>query len=196
MRSIEIPADRAREPAQRLPPISAPSGRDRDRRIDRLPLRRQRRWSESNPRLASSAAPASCRSRTRRTPPARWPAPSPMRRCCWARYRRRIRQIERRPRRAESQRAITRHPKSRWAKGARIGIARKRYFGYSPATDALIDSAIAQMKAQGAMIIDPADIATAARLDDCEFEILALRVQGRPEHVSRLAWDHLSRSIR
>ena len=57
-------------------------------------------------------------------------------------------------------------------KGARIGIARKRYFGYSPATDALIDSAIANMKAQGATIVDPADIATAARLDDCEFEIL------------------------
>lgn len=57
-------------------------------------------------------------------------------------------------------------------KGARIGIARKRYFGYSPATDALIETAIANMKAQGATIVDPADIATAARLDDCEFQIL------------------------
>ena len=57
-------------------------------------------------------------------------------------------------------------------KGARIGIARKRYFGYSPATDRLIDAAIADMKAQGAVIVDPADIPTASRLDDCEFEIL------------------------
>jgi amidase len=57
-------------------------------------------------------------------------------------------------------------------KGARIGIARKRYFGYSPMTDKLIDRAIADMKAKGATIIDPADIPTAARLDDCEFEIL------------------------
>jgi amidase len=57
-------------------------------------------------------------------------------------------------------------------KGARIGIARKRYFGYSPMTDKMIDLAIADMKAQGATIIDPADIPTAARLDDCEFEIL------------------------
>jgi amidase len=57
-------------------------------------------------------------------------------------------------------------------KGARIGIARKRYFGYSAATDALIEAAIAEMKAQGATIVDPADIATAARLDDCEFQIL------------------------
>jgi amidase len=57
-------------------------------------------------------------------------------------------------------------------KGARIGVARKRYFGYSPMTDKLIEQAIADMTAQGATIIDPADIPTAARLDDCEFEIL------------------------
>jgi amidase len=57
-------------------------------------------------------------------------------------------------------------------KGSRIGVARTRYFGYSPATDKLIDQAIADMKAQGATIIDPANIPTAARLDDCEFEIL------------------------
>jgi len=57
-------------------------------------------------------------------------------------------------------------------KGARIGVARKRYFGYSQATDKVIDAAIAALKAQGATVIDPADIPTAARLDDCEFEVL------------------------
>jgi amidase len=57
-------------------------------------------------------------------------------------------------------------------KGARIGVARKRYFGYSPATDAVVNAAIAAMKAQGATIVDPADIPTAARLDECELEIL------------------------
>jgi amidase len=57
-------------------------------------------------------------------------------------------------------------------KGARIGVARKRFFGYSPATDRVIDAAIADMKAQGAVIVDPADIPTAAKLDDCELEIL------------------------
>ncbi len=56
--------------------------------------------------------------------------------------------------------------------GARIGVARTRYFGYSPVADKLIDAAIAQMKAQGATIVDPADIPTAARLDDCELEVL------------------------
>jgi amidase len=62
--------------------------------------------------------------------------------------------------------------KAEGLKGARIGVARKRYFGYSPATDKLIDTAIADLKAQGAVIVDPADIPTAARLDDCEFQIL------------------------
>ena len=57
-------------------------------------------------------------------------------------------------------------------KGMRLGVARKRYFGYSPATDALVNAAIADMKAQGAVIVDPADIPTAGQLDDCEFEIL------------------------
>jgi amidase len=57
-------------------------------------------------------------------------------------------------------------------KGARIGVARKRYFGYSPPTDRLIDAAIADMKKLGAVVIDPADIATAGQLDECELEVL------------------------
>ena len=57
-------------------------------------------------------------------------------------------------------------------KGARIGVARKKYTGYSPATDQLLEAAIATLKAQGAVIVDPADIPTASQLDDCEFEIL------------------------
>jgi amidase len=57
-------------------------------------------------------------------------------------------------------------------RGARIGVARKRYFGYSPVTDRLMDAAIADLKARGAVIVDPADIATAGQFEDCEFEIL------------------------
>ena len=56
--------------------------------------------------------------------------------------------------------------------GARIGVARAQYFGYSAATDAAIEAAIALMKAQGATIVDPADIPTAARLDACELDVL------------------------
>lgn len=57
-------------------------------------------------------------------------------------------------------------------RGARIGVARKRYMGYSPATDALMEQAIDRMKRQGATIVDPADIATAGKFDDSEFEVL------------------------
>jgi amidase len=57
-------------------------------------------------------------------------------------------------------------------KGARIGVARKRYFGYSPAADRVIDAAIAEMKARGATILDPADIPTASTIEDCELDIL------------------------
>jgi amidase len=57
-------------------------------------------------------------------------------------------------------------------RGARIGVARMRYFGYHPATDALVDRAIADMKAQGAAIVDPADIATAEKLEACELPVL------------------------
>ncbi|MBA2259268.1 MAG: amidase [Acidobacteria bacterium] len=57
-------------------------------------------------------------------------------------------------------------------KGARIGVPRARFFGYSPSADRLANAAIATLKAQGAVIVDPADIPTAARLDECEFDIL------------------------
>src|SRR4029079_13299242 len=57
-------------------------------------------------------------------------------------------------------------------KGARIGVARKQYFGYSDPADALVNRAIADMKAAGAVIVDPADIPTASKMDACENEIL------------------------
>jgi amidase len=57
-------------------------------------------------------------------------------------------------------------------KGARIGVARKQYFGYSDVTDRLVDQAIADMKAAGAVIVDPANIPTASKMDACENEVL------------------------
>jgi amidase len=57
-------------------------------------------------------------------------------------------------------------------KGARIGVARKQYFGYSDAADTIVSKAIADMKAAGAVIVDPADIPTAAKMDTCEMDIL------------------------
>jgi amidase len=52
-------------------------------------------------------------------------------------------------------------------KGARIGVARK-YFGFSDLVDALMEKALAVIKAQGATLIDPADIATLGKFDETE----------------------------
>lgn len=57
-------------------------------------------------------------------------------------------------------------------KGARLGIAREKFFGYSDITDKLINDAIAVMKDRGAIIVDPANIPTAGKFDDTEFEVL------------------------
>ena len=57
-------------------------------------------------------------------------------------------------------------------RGARIGVARKRFTGYSPETDKLFADALDLMKRQGATIIDPADIATAGQTDDSETNVL------------------------
>ncbi|MFN2637217.1 MAG: amidase [Gemmatimonadaceae bacterium] len=57
-------------------------------------------------------------------------------------------------------------------RGARIGVARNKFFGYSDVTDALVNDAIEVMKQQGAVIVDPADIPTAGKFDDSEFDVL------------------------
>jgi amidase len=57
-------------------------------------------------------------------------------------------------------------------RGARIGVARDKFFGYSDHVDKLINAAIDEMKRMGAVIVDPADIPTAGKFDDSEFEVL------------------------
>jgi amidase len=57
-------------------------------------------------------------------------------------------------------------------RGARLGIVRNRLWGYSPAMDRIADAAIADMKKQGAVIVDPANIPTLGQFDDSEFDVL------------------------
>jgi amidase len=57
-------------------------------------------------------------------------------------------------------------------KGARLGVCRSHFMGYSAATDGLMEAAIDVMKRAGAVIIDPADITTAGQTDDSEFAVL------------------------
>src|SRR5256885_9232777 len=65
-------------------------------------------------------------------------------------------------------------------KGARLGVCRSRFMGYSPATDALMEGAIDALKRMGAVIVDPADITTAGQFDDSEFAVRS------EEHTSEL----------
>jgi amidase len=58
-------------------------------------------------------------------------------------------------------------------RGARIGVARDKFFGFSEETDRVIEAAVAEMKRRGAEIVDPADIPTAGKFDDSEAEVLS-----------------------
>ena len=57
-------------------------------------------------------------------------------------------------------------------KGARLGVVRNRLFGGNAAADQIAETAIAAMKAQGATIVDPANIPTLGKFDDSEFDVL------------------------
>ena len=57
-------------------------------------------------------------------------------------------------------------------RGARIGVVRNRLFGGNVAADRLADAAIAEMKKQGAVIVDPANMPTLGKFDDSELDIL------------------------
>src|SRR5204863_2333945 len=56
--------------------------------------------------------------------------------------------------------------------GARIGVVRNRLFGYSATADALAEAAIADLKREGAVVIDPAPIPTLGKFDDSELDVL------------------------
>lgn len=57
-------------------------------------------------------------------------------------------------------------------RGARIGVARAKLFGYSEVTDRIANIAIERMKELGAIIVDPADIPNLGEYDASEFEVL------------------------
>jgi amidase len=57
-------------------------------------------------------------------------------------------------------------------KGSRIGVPRKGLFGYSAQADTLAEAAIAELKRLGAVVVDPADIATVGKLEKSEIEVL------------------------
>ncbi len=72
-------------------------------------------------------------------------------------------------------------------KGARIGVARQVYFGYSPEADRIIEEAIQVMRDLGAEIIDPADIPTAREIATFEAELEVLLYEFRHDIDAYLA---------
>ncbi|MBA3657532.1 MAG: amidase [Gemmatimonadaceae bacterium] len=57
-------------------------------------------------------------------------------------------------------------------RGMRIGVPREKLFGYNVKTDALANAAINVLRGLGAVIVDPANIPTAGKVDDDEYEVL------------------------
>jgi amidase len=57
-------------------------------------------------------------------------------------------------------------------RGARIGVARAKLFGYSDVTDRIANAAIDRMKLLGAVIVDPADIPNVGAYDATELDVL------------------------
>ncbi|GBD16036.1 Glutamyl-tRNA(Gln) amidotransferase subunit A [bacterium HR26] len=72
-------------------------------------------------------------------------------------------------------------------RGARIGVARQVYFGYSPEADRIIEEAIQVMRDLGAEIIDPADIPTAREIATFEAELEVLLYEFRHDIDAYLA---------
>lgn len=57
-------------------------------------------------------------------------------------------------------------------RGARIGVPREVYFGYSSHADEITEQAIDVLRKAGATVVDPADIPTARQLEDTETSIV------------------------
>jgi amidase len=57
-------------------------------------------------------------------------------------------------------------------RGARIGVPRKRVWGYSAEADRLCEAALDVLQRAGATLVDPTDIPHIGEYDDTEFEVL------------------------
>ncbi len=81
-------------------------------------------------------------------------------------------------------------------RGARIGVARK-YFGFNDAVDDLMKIVLEEMKRQGAVLVDPADLESHGKFDDTELQVLlhelktdlAAYLAGRPDAPARSLKD-------
>ena len=62
-------------------------------------------------------------------------------------------------------------------RGARIGVAREKFFGYNDATDRVTESALDALRQAGAIVVDPANIPHAGTYDSAELEVLLFELK-------------------
>ncbi len=72
-------------------------------------------------------------------------------------------------------------------RGARIGVARELYFGYSEKADAIAEAALDAMRALGAELIDPANLPTAKQIKASESELEVLLYEFKADLNAYLA---------
>jgi amidase len=81
-------------------------------------------------------------------------------------------------------------------KGARIGVVRK-YFGFLPAVDEIMKTALDTLRAQGAVLIDPAEITTLGEFDDSESLVLRYELKADLNaYLARLGPDAPVRTLK
>ena len=147
-------------------------GRHRDRRLDRLPGRRQRDRRAQADGRAGRARTGSSRSRTARTRPGRWPGPSPTpRSCSTSCARRSARSAGRRLPRDYRDLPATRRA------ARRADRRRRRLFAGDESADAglndVAERALAVMTALGATLVDPDRTARhATAISEAELTVL------------------------
>lgn len=83
-------------------------------------------------------------------------------------------------------------------RGARLGIAREVYFGYSEKTDAVMEGVIETLRSLGAVLVDPANIPTAKQMGASESELTVLLYEIKADMATYLAMrvgEHPPRSL-
>jgi amidase len=80
--------------------------------------------------------------------------------------------------------------------GARIGVVRK-YFGFHPVVDGIINAALKVLQQQGAMLVDPGDVETIGKFDGSELTVLLYELKADMNaYLTRLGPNAPVRSLK
>ena len=99
--------------------------------------------------------------------------------------------------RGRAQTDYTRFLDANALKGARIGVVRKRWMGYSPETDRVTEQAIEAMRRAGAIMVDSVEIPHLGEYGDAEFTVLLYEFKhGVNEYLASLGSRAPVRSLK